>query len=262
VHAVTGFPDVGNVQRLRFGLQQTLPRRFRLAVDYGSLPAFQSSIHDRPEQSRFLVMVRRAVGVATPAAGVEITGRVVEPGGAGVAGAVVTLGPYVTTAGADGGYRFAHVPVGDYDLALDAAHLPARYGGDGAKHRLHASSGRNTPIDLLAIPLHAIHGHVYIDRNGNGEYDPGEGISNVVMRLSRDGLTTMTDEDGAYGFYNLVPDHYQVRVDADRLRADLAVASAAVMDVDLDEAGRARTGIDFQVTHRQKPIVIQKILPR
>lgn len=262
VHAVTGFPDVGNVQRFRFGLQQTLPRRFRLAVDYGSLPAFQSSIHDRAEQSRFLVMVRRTVGVATPAAGVEITGRVVEPGGAGVAGAVVTLGPYVTTARADGDYRFAHVPVGDYDLALDAARLPARYAGDGVKHRLHASSGRNAPIDLHAIPLHAIHGHVYVDRNGNAGFDPGEGVSNVVVRLSGDALATLTDDDGAYGFYDLLPDHYQVRIDVDRLRADLAVASAAAIDVDLDDVGRARTGIDFQVTHRQKPIVIQKILPR
>src|SRR5262249_59711576 len=42
LHAVTGLPDVANAQRFRFGIQQTLGRGFRLAVDYGRLPAFEA----------------------------------------------------------------------------------------------------------------------------------------------------------------------------------------------------------------------------
>lgn len=258
LHAVTGLPDVRNSQRFRFGLQHTLPRGFRLAVDYGALPAFQTSIADRPETSRFLIMVRRNLAVATPASGGDISGRVIGHGGEAVPGAAVRLGPYRTTSRADGGYRFARVPSGDYDLALDGAHLPARYAADGVTQHVHAAAGTRQVVDLHAVPLHAIHGHVFADRNGNGEFDAGEGVANIVMRLSVDGAATLTDDDGAYGFYNLLPDHYRVRVDGERLRSDLVVRSADTIDVDVDEGGRARTGIDFQVIERQKPIVIQK----
>lgn len=260
LHAVTGFPDLANVQRFRFGLQHTLPRGFRVAVDYGALPAFQTAIADGTEKPRFLIMVRRTLAVATPANGGEVAGRVVGHDGEPVAGAAVRLGSYLTTSRTDGGYRFPHVPTGDYDLALDDAHLPAQYTADGVKQRVHAAAGSHLAVDLHAVPLHAIHGHVYADRNGNGEFDPGEGIPNIVMRLSRDDLATVTDDEGAYGFYNLLPDRYQVRVDPDRLRTDLVVASPAAIDVELDAAGRARASVDFQVAQKQKPIVIQKRL--
>ena len=68
----------------------------------------------------------------------------------------------------------------------------------------------------------------------------------------------MTDAEGAYGFYNLVPNHYQVRLDTERLGRELTVASADAIDVELEATGRARTGIDFRVTTRQKPIVLQR----
>jgi hypothetical protein len=257
-HAVTGFPDVGNPQRFRFGIQQNLSHGFRVAIDYGVLSPFQSSSQSGPEKSRFLVMVRRRLTAPTPARGSDVSGRVVDQRGEPVAGAAVTLGPYVTTARADGGYRFSHVPSGDFDLALDSSHLPAQYASDGVKQPVHATAGTNPHVDLHAVPLHAIHGHVYIDRNGNSTFDPGEGVPNVVMLLSRDGVATMSDEEGAYGFYNLLPDRYQVRLDAGRLRRDLTSASPDTVEVELDEAGRARTRVDFRVMPRQKPIVMQK----
>jgi hypothetical protein len=59
-----------------------------------------------------------------------------------------------------------------------------------------------------------------------------------------------------------MPDRYQVRVDAERLRRDLISASPDPIVLELDEAGRARTGIDFRVMPRQKPIVMQKSFPQ
>lgn len=262
VHGVSGFPDVANAQHFRVGIQQTLPRGFRLAADYGALPAFQTSLVDRQEHPRFLVLVRRNLAVATPAKGATIAGRVVGPHGEPIAGAPVTLGSYATAADADGGYRFLHVPAGDYDLALDKTHLATRYASDGVKHRVHAEAGSTSHVDLRAVPLHAIDGHVFIDRNANGEFDDGEGVPNVVLRLSRGDDATMTDENGAYGFYNLPPGTYDVRVDAERLSGALSIASAPTIAVDLEAAGTARMGIDFRVVPREKPIVIQRTLPQ
>jgi hypothetical protein len=258
LHAVTGLPDVGNIQRFRFGVQHTLPRGFRLALDYGALPAFQTSIADRAERARFLIMVRRTIAVSTPASGGDIEGRVLGGDTESVAGAIVRLGSYRTTSRADGGYRFARVPAGDYELALDTAHLPAQFTSDGAVQHVHASPGLRQTVDLHVVPLHAILGHVYLDRNDNGVFDAGEGIPNIVVRLSGDGAATLTGEDGAYGFYNLVPDRYRVRVDAERLRSDLTVISPGEIAVDLDQGGNARTGVDVQVAARSKPILIQK----
>ena len=263
LHAVTGFPDLVNPERFRFGVQQNLARGFRLAIDYGRLPAFQAPTTDRdaPDQARLLVMIRRTFAARTPARGSEIRGRVVDPRGEPVPGAPVTLGPYVTTAGADGSYRFSHVPPGKFDLGLDALHLPARFASDGVRQQLDVT-GAHKIVDLHAVPLHAIHGHVYIDRNGNGQFDADEGIPNVVLRLSKDEVATMTDEGGAYGFYNLPPGSYRVWIDAERVHRDLKIVSSGSIDVQLDEAGKSRTGVDLQVAVKEKPIVMQKSLPQ
>ena len=126
LHAVTGFPDIANPERFRFGLQQNLANGFRLAIDYGRLPAFQATDPDAQDHARLLVMIRRTFAAKTPARGTEVSGRVVDPRGEPVSGAPVTLGPYVTTAAADGWSRFSHVPTGSFDLGLDALRLPAR----------------------------------------------------------------------------------------------------------------------------------------
>jgi hypothetical protein len=253
---VTGFPDMGNPDRFRVGLQQNLPRGFRLAIDYGRLPAFQSLVQNVPDRSRFLVMVRRSYAVATPARGSSVRGRVLDESDQPVPGTVVTLGPYVTTSRRDGSYEFAHVPTGEFDLALDKAHLPADYAVDDVRRPVDLTNARSTQLDLRAIPLHAISGHVYVDRNDNDQFDRGEGVVNVVVRLSVGGAATMTDSEGAYGFYNLPPNHYQVRVDAERLSSDLVVTSPDGAEVEL-EGSRSQTRVDLRVTLRVKPIIMQ-----
>ena len=67
------------------------------------------------------------------------------------------------------------MPAGSFDLGLDALRLPAQYSSDGVRQHLDVTGARTT-VDLHAVPLHAIHGHVYIDRNGNGQFDPTRGF--------------------------------------------------------------------------------------
>ena len=126
IHAVTGFPDVSDPFRLRVGVQQLLPHAFRLSVDYGHLPAFESPTSLQPEAARLLVMVRRTWNIRTPAAGSDVEGVVRDDSGAPVAGVAVALGPYLAVSGINGSYKFAHVPPGEHELAVAGRAPPGR----------------------------------------------------------------------------------------------------------------------------------------
>ena len=259
LQAVTGFPQMNSAQRLRVGLQQQLPRAFRLSVEYGRLPAFQSRTLTSPDVSRLLVMVRRTVQVPTPAAGTTVEGFVRDDNGAAVSGAAVSLGRFMTTTRTDGRYRFEHVPPGDHGLALVADRLPAAYSADFAERTVHVGGGaHDVQADLAVRSLRAIHGRVFLDRNGNGRMDTGEGQSGVVVRLDDTGTATLSDDVGMFAFYNLEPGRYAVWIDGARLRTGLGVAAAARRTVDL-EPDSAATNIDFELVVRDKPIVFKEL---
>lgn len=258
LQAVTGFPSVTDRQRLRVGLQQTLAKAFRLSVEYGRLPAFQSRMAAAPDISRLLVMVRHSVTVRTPAAGTTVEGFVRDDNGAAVAGAVVALGRYMTTTRTDGRYHFDHVPAGEHALSLVYDRLPAAYSADVAEQVLRLAGGmRNVQADLAVRSLRALHGRVYIDRNSNGRMDEGEGQGGVVVRLDDNGTATMTDDEGAFAFYNLEPGRYAVWIEGTRLKSGLALVSTARRIVNL-EPDAAVTNLDFELATRDKPIVFKE----
>jgi hypothetical protein len=258
VHAVTGFPDVTDPFRLRIGVQQQLPHAFRLSVDYGHLPAFESPVPLAPEAARLLVMVRRTWNIRTPAAGSDVEGFVRDDSGAPVAGVAVALGPYLTMTGVNGSYRFGHVPPGDHELSVAVEHLPAAF-GPGEQPRV-LKVGPNAPAhaDIGVTALRAIHGRVFMDRNGNGRVDEDEGIAGVVVRLDDRGTATLTNQAGGFDFYNLEPGTYSVWIDASRLNADLELASTGRLEVDL-QPDRPATNVDFRLAVHDKPVVIQDL---
>ena len=65
-----------------------------------------------------------------------------------------------------------------------------------------------------AVPATAsVSGHVFLDADGDGQFEPwmGEtGLANVLVMLS-DGRTWMTGPSGWYGFHNLAPGSYLLR---------------------------------------------------
>lgn len=67
-------------------------------------------------------------------------------------------------------------------------------------------------------------GKVYVDRNGNGQQDPGEpGVPGVRIYMEN-GSYVLTDEDGKYSFYGVRPLTHVLKVDATSLPAETAVA--------------------------------------
>jgi hypothetical protein len=258
IHAVTGFPDVRDPFRLRVGVQQLLPHAFRLSVDYGHLPAFESPTSLQPEAARLLVMVRRTWNIRTPAAGSDVDGVVRDDSGAPVAGVAVALGPYLAVSGINGSYRFEHVPPGEHELAVPAQHLPAAFGLADQPRVLKVGPNTAAHADLGVTALRAVHGHVFVDRNGNGRADDDEGAAGVVVRLDDRGTATLTNQSGNFDFYNLEPGSYAVWIDTARLPADLEVASARRLTVDL-QPDRPATNVDFRLAVHDKPILMQDL---
>lgn len=257
-HAVTGFPSFQDRNRLRVGLQQLLPRAFRLSIDYGRLPAFQSTTVNAPEMSRLLVMLRRNFTVRTPASGADLEGLVRDDSGTPVPGAVVALGRYVTTTREDGRYRFAHVPPGTHELSVVREHLPADYAVGDQPRAIALAQGASARADIGVTSLHAIHGRVFIDANANGRLDEDEALPNAVVRLGDSSTATLTNQSGVFDFYNLQPGRYSVWLDTARLRSGLALVSAGRLTVDL-QPDRAATNVDFRLTVQDKPIIMREL---
>jgi hypothetical protein len=111
-------------------------------------------------------------------------------------------------------------------------------------------------IDLQVIPLNAIRGRVYLDRNHNGLLDAGEGIANAVVSVN--GSVTATNASGAYAFYNQPPGHYTIRLNVTRLPKTLGPASPAALDVELTP-DYPLVGLDFIVEKREMPIVMREL---
>jgi hypothetical protein len=69
-------------------------------------------------------------------------------------------------------------------------------------------------------------------------------------------MTTLTDSNGSYGFYDLAPGQYEVSVDKDRLNRELDVFPPSAGITILD-SGTSSPGQDFRLVVKQKPIIMQ-----
>jgi hypothetical protein len=205
-----------------------------------------------------MITIRKTWQVTSPSRGGEVQGRAIDQAGQPVPGALARLGPYSAITDAAGEYGFTRVPDGAFALALDKNKLPVAYASDEPPRALTVTVRSREDIDLQVIPLNAIRGRVYIDRNGNGHYDAGEGVPNVVVAV--DGAVTATTATGSYAFYNQPPGRYTIRLDAQRLPRGLALASPAALSVELT-GDRTLAGVDFLVEKKDMPIIMSE-LPR
>jgi hypothetical protein len=203
------------------------------------------------------VTIRKTWAIESPSRGGEVRGRATDQMGSPVSGALVRLGPYSAITDQAGDYRFARVPDGEFELALDKNKLPVAYAWDETPRALSVTGRSQVKVDLQVIPLNAIRGHVYVDLNGNGHFDEGEGVPNAVVAV--DGAVTATSATGAYGFYNQAPGRYTIRLDVKRLAKGFASASPAELDVSLT-GDQPVVGVDFTVEKKDMPIIMRAIV--
>jgi protocatechuate 3,4-dioxygenase beta subunit len=252
----TAFPHVSDLRRFRARVTQRLSPTLELEGQFGRLSAFQLDRASEGEQSRILVTIRKTWQITSAARGGDVRGRAIDHAGYPVQGALVRLGPYSAITDGAGDYTFRRVPDGQFDLSLDKDKLPAAYALDEKPRPLTVTRGTRERIDLPVIPLNAIRGRVYLDRNQNGYWDEGEGIPNAVVGIS--GSVTATTATGSYAFYNQPPGRYLIRLDVKRLAKGIVAASAAELEVELT-TDSPLIGIDFIVEKKDMPILMRAI---
>ncbi|HSN76964.1 MAG TPA: SdrD B-like domain-containing protein [Anaerolineae bacterium] len=159
-----------------------------------------------------------------------------EPGIAGVTVALLDENDNViatTTTDAAGNYSFPGLPAGDYtvwvndtanvlgqldqtgdpDATLDSRHTLTV---DGTSDYLDNDFGYAPPGHILGDGL--IGDTIFLDRNGDGLFDAGEGLQGVMVELYNETgttllATTVTDANGNYYFGGLNAGTYVVKVD-------------------------------------------------
>jgi hypothetical protein len=253
---VTAFPDFSERDRFRARVTHRLSPTLHLEAQYGRLSAFQLTRASEGEQSRVMVTIRKTWQLQSPARGGEVRGRAIDQAGQPVSGALVRLGPYSAITDAAGHYAFTRVPDGQFDLALDRNKLPASYALDEKARPLTVTRGSRKHLDLQVIPLNAIRGRVYLDRNHNGRYDEGEGIPNAVIAVNAS--VTATTANGSYAFYNQPPGRYTIRLDVQRLPKGLAPASRTELGAELTPDDPL-IGLDFTVEKKDMPVIMREI---
>jgi hypothetical protein len=253
---VSALPDISDPQRFRVRLSERLSPTLLLEIQYGRLSAFQMTSATAGEHSRAMITIRKTWQIESPSRGGDVRGRAIDQMGHPVSGALVRLGPYSAITDAAGEYGFTRVPDGDFALALDKNKLPVAYASDEQPRALTVTGRSRETLDLQVIPLNAIRGRVYIDRNGNGHFDEGEGVSNAVVAV--DGAVTATSVTGLYAFYNQPPGRYTIRLDVQRLPKGLALASPAELPAELT-GDQPVVDVDFKVEKKDMPIIMRSL---
>lgn len=156
-----------------------------------------------------LLLLGSLAALAQPQVG-GVKGTVSSPDSPRIVGAILTLTElkgtkeHSVTSGADGGYEFKDVPVGNYRLSV-------RYPGHVADHRFgqplwNIPGGIVETENLRLVRAGAISGRV-TDANG----DP---VENMPVEMERNGVvkkTASTDDRGEYRLAGLLPGKYRVR---------------------------------------------------
>ena len=101
------------------------------------------------------------------------------------------------------------------------------------------------------VHLREIHGLVYVDTNGNGRPDEGEGVGMITLKLGDELTSSMTDV--RFGFYNLKPGVYTVKLIVPSLPKDLVVASSQEVTVEILPTGETPE-ILFRLQKKQEDI--------
>jgi hypothetical protein len=251
LQAITGFPNLADPNVLRLRLDHRLNKDTSLVVDYGRLSPYQSK-DDIFGKRGFMVMVRKTWPVSVPARGGNVSGVVTDHSGKPLPAIAVRMGTYTTVSDANGRYSFACTPAGKYKIGIPDDMVPAEYKVETTAQQIDVARDSRQTVDFKLIPYGCILGRVYMDRNGNNSYDPGEGVADIPVASGKN--VTATDMEGRFGFFNLDPGRYLIRIPMEYLDKKYTVHGSMATAVDLPPMGSV-TNVVFRLEIKKKPVI-------
>lgn len=166
----------------------------------------------------------------------------------GVGGILLTLddGTMAQTT-ARGYYRMEDAKVRTQTLILDALSLPFNFMPlTDAKRTIDVKAGEYYEEDFPLYALRTIVGTVFVDRDGNNRFDPGEeGIADVILRCSD--ATAITDEKGRYFLKKLPGGAQDVLLDIETIPAGYELSVEPSRTVELRPQGEIKEDVNFSL---------------
>jgi hypothetical protein len=140
------------------------------------------------------------------------------PGVAGVrmrlrpAGAVGPDAVRTQTVRADGEYEFRNLPPGDYMLELDLDSLPPDYQPPSqTSWTLTVLPLRGAYVDAALVAQRAVSGIVFVDKDGDGQFDPQKDEAVEGARVVAGRAEAVTGRGGSYMLRNLPAGKLEIR---------------------------------------------------
>lgn len=252
---LSGFPELFAQDRMRVRVNHSLTPDLAMSLEYGRLMPYQS-VSTVQSSNGFMLMLRSHWIERTPAHGAHLFGKVVDQTGKPVKQTMIKIGEYKALTNEKGEYDVPDIPAGSYSVKIDQEALSADYRSETKEQRVTLTGRSRQRLDFRVVPLRAIMGRVFADKNGNGRPDSGEGIPRVVLRLGD--AATATAEDGTFAFYNVDPGPHRIEIDTAKLPTGYVLMSSVVVDVNLAADGTAPEVV-FQIEFRDRPIEFQDI---
>jgi hypothetical protein len=238
--------DPRNPARLRARAQYQFRPTAYFILEYGNIPPYQNvppavnaQTPDIPvaqaPQRGLRIAIRKEWGLNTPTRGGDIQGRVLDANQQPVSGAVVEAGPYATETDEDGAFALRKLPRGEYTVKLREETVPADLYGKADSVSFEMAPGRLETLIFAMVNLREVHGWVFVDADGKGRPDEGTGVEMVTLKLGDEVTSSLID--GRFGFYNLKPGVYTIKIMSGSLPNDLVVRSSAEVTVEVLPSG-------------------------
>lgn len=165
----------------------------------------------------------------------------------------------------DGYYLIEKASPVSQRIFLDMGDLPKNLGPQGKTDKeIQVKTRGVLDIDFMAVELGAISGRLFVDANGNGDFDAGEeGIEGAVISVMPEGIYTRTLSDGTFRFDYAHPG--KVNVGVDSMPDEYLLTSVDAWDLNLPVGGTLsevnffgrRRRMEEMPTLSGKPIIIQ-----
>ncbi len=140
-------------------------------------------------------------------------------------------------------------------MDVDERTLPAEQTAKGAGKTFKLGKRDSESVSFVVKAYGKIRGRICLDADGDGKCGEGEGILTGLLRI--DERMTAPENDGTFAFDNVVPAHYEVKLDKDYLRKGLELVSPDVVPVDVLERGTATP--EFVLREIKKDIKFDEI---